>query len=264
MQGAPVWGGLWEATQGAQALKNFTYGASVSCCASNLVPMNISKLTVKQAADHLGISKDTILRAIAKGELPAELDLGSTGSQYWLDLTSVEEWRKNRKRRMRRRTDAIPTSAVPESILPTQEPQASDALHESHSSLKAPLASPESLASVPVEAHLAALDLVKTLHSQLTEVQHQVAEERRQREQAERTRMALEWQMHQYRTALSEQAESLAESQAMRRVAEAKLEATVTEPPEDPHLERLKLGKSERKSWGQRLRGWLGIQQAKV
>ena len=225
--------------------------------------MNVSKLTVKQAADHLGISKDTILRAIAKGELPAELDLGSTGSQYWLDLTSVEEWRKNRKRRMRRRTDAIPTSAVHEPILSTQESQALDALHESHSSLKAPLASPESLASVPVEAHLAALDLVKTLHSQLTEVQHQVAEERRQREQAERTRMALEWQMHQYRTALSEQAESLAESQAMRRVAEARLEAIPTEArvQEDPHLERLKVGKSERKSWRQRLQGWLGIQQ---
>ena len=252
--------------------------------------MSLSKLTVKQAADSLGISKDTILRAISKGELPAELDLGSTGSQYWLDQNDVREWRKNRKRRMRRVTEsAIYTPAAFDSTFSTQAstnepqvPQAPDALNESHSSLEAAHMSPhesysslgaalssphESLASVPVAAHLAALDLVKTLHGQLTETQLQVAEERRQREQAERTRMALEWQMHQYRTALAEQAESLAESQAMRRVAEARLEGAAEIVPastnEETHLERLKLGKPEKKSWKQRIKGWLGMRQAK-
>ena len=277
--------------------------------------MSLTKLTVKQAADHLGISKDTILRAISKGELPAELDLGSTGSQYWLDPNDVGEWRKSRKRRMRRGSDsAIFTPAAFESTLPTNEPQASQVsgvLNESHSFLEAPLSSApeshaslqephasvqeshtsvqeshtsvqeshasvqeshtsvqESHASVPVAAHLAALDLVKTLHEQLTETQHQVAEERRQREQAERTRMALEWQMHQYRTALAEQAESLAESQAMRRVAEARLEVVAEIAPgpthaEGTHLDRLKLGKPEKKTWKQRIKGWLGMRQAK-
>lgn len=112
--------------------------------------------------------------------------------------------------------------------------------------------------SVPVQAHLAALEMVNRLHGQLEE-------ERRQREQAERARMAMEWQMQQYRIALSEQAESLAEAQALKRVAEARLEAAaevqVPEAPAVP-LEHLKLGKPERKSWGQRVRGWFGLRQA--
>lgn len=112
--------------------------------------------------------------------------------------------------------------------------------------------------SVPVQAHLAALELVSRLHGQLEE-------ERRQREQAERSKMAMEWQMQQYRSALAEQAESLAEAQALKKVAEARLEATVEMPqvPEPPvlPLDHLRLGRTE-KSWSQRVRGWLGLRQA--
>ena len=52
----------------------------------------------------------------------------------------------------------------------------------------------------------------------------------------------------------------------MRRVAEARLEAVeIAKEPviaEEAHLDRLKVGKPERKSWGQRLRGWLGMQKS--
>lgn len=126
---------------------------------------------------------------------------------------------------------------------------------EKHSQNASPVNASE---SVPVQAHLAALELVSRLHGQLEE-------ERRQREQAERSKMAMEWQMQQYRSALAEQAESLAEAQAMRRVAEARLnaedEAPALPPPVVP-LEHLKLGKSDRRSWGQRLRAWIGQRRA--
>lgn len=111
--------------------------------------------------------------------------------------------------------------------------------------------------AVPVQAHLAALEMVNRLHGQLEE-------ERRQREQAERAKMAMEWQMQQYRTALSEQAESLAEAQALKKVAEARLEASMESPLEEPTvpLEHLRLAKSEPKTWGQRMRRWFGLKQA--
>ena len=110
--------------------------------------------------------------------------------------------------------------------------------------------------SVPVQAHLAALEMVNRLHGQLDE-------ERRHREQAERSKMAMEWQMQQYRTALSEQAESLAEAQALKKVAEARLEASAAIEAESiVPLDHLKLGLSKHKTWGQRVRGWFGMRQA--
>lgn len=71
--------------------------------------------------------------------------------------------------------------------------------------------------TIPIEAHLETLKLLGRL-------QDKVEEEQRLREQAERARLALDWQMNQYRNALSEQAESLAQAQAMRKVAEAQVD----------------------------------------
>ena len=102
--------------------------------------------------------------------------------------------------------------------------------------------------AVPLAAHLAALELVGKIQSELAEV-------RRQADQAERAKMALEWQMQKYQTALAEQAESLAEAQAMRKLAEARLIDSKIEAP----LESLKVAGSEPKGWGQRLRRWIGM-----
>lgn len=111
--------------------------------------------------------------------------------------------------------------------------------------------------AVPVQAHLAALEMVNRLHGQLED-------ERRQREQAERAKIAMEWQMQQYRTALSEQAESLAEAQALKKFAEARLEASTESQLEKPAapLEHLKLATGKPKTWGQRVRKWFGFKQA--
>lgn len=104
---------------------------------------------------------------------------------------------------------------------------------------------------VPIAAHLAALELLGNLQSELTEA-------RRQADQAERAKMALEWQMQKYQMAITDQAESLAEAQAMRKVAEARFEARDVSMVEAP-LENLKVSGPDRKGWGQRLRSWLGI-----
>lgn len=141
---------------------------------------------------------------------------------------------------------------------------------------------------VPLSAHLAALDLIERLHQQVersqADARADVAEERRRTEQAERTRelaergrMALEFQLQQYQTALGEQAASLAEERALRVAAEARaaelfhVEQAATTTPEaltestptsGPEAEPMPMPKPERKGWGRRVRGWLGLSQA--
>ncbi|MEI2652870.1 MAG: helix-turn-helix domain-containing protein [Microthrixaceae bacterium] len=107
---------------------------------------------------------------------------------------------------------------------------------------------------VPLAAHLAALELLGNLQSEL-------AEARRLADQAERAKMALEWQMHKYQVTITDHAESLAEAQAMRKVAEARLEARDCSTAEIP-IQNLKVAGAERKGWGSRLRSWLGISKA--
>ena len=131
-------------------------------------------------------------------------------------------------------------------------------------------------AVVPLAAHLAALELA---NGQLDRLQHQVdvererwqkteeivEHERRRADQAERARLALEWQLQKYQTALSEQAESLAEALALRKVAESQLAQQQPPPEELPveslSVEKLKTGR-QKKSWSQRIRGLFRLSQA--
>lgn len=107
--------------------------------------------------------------------------------------------------------------------------------------------------SVPLSAHLAALDLAR---NQLESLQRIIDEAHRQIEQshlqalgAERAKLSLEIQLEQYQRVLTEQCESLAEERALRLVAEAK--SLDLEP---------KLGSSTKsKGWSDRLRLWLGL-----
>lgn len=121
---------------------------------------------------------------------------------------------------------------------------------------------PEQSAQVPLEAHLAALELAER---QIERMQSQCADERRRAEQAERARLALEFQLQQYQSALSEQAESLIEAQALRRTAEIRLQELEREPDPEPEavlpLDNLKVA-SSRRSWGQRLRGMFRLSKA--
>lgn len=113
---------------------------------------------------------------------------------------------------------------------------------------------------VPLVAHLAALNTAhKALEraekaEQLWESQLERSEEYRARaELAERQRLALELQLSQYRLALSDQAESLAEARAEKQAAQLQMEAL--------QQSSLRID-TRRPSFGQRVKGWLGLKKA--
>jgi hypothetical protein len=147
--------------------------------------------------------------------------------------------------------------------------------------------------AVPLSAHLAALELarleIERLHQQVDRTQAEaradLAEERRRteyaertREQAERARMALEFQLQKYQGALSEHADSLAQERALRlaaeaQAAEARLTQSQTPPAPEPANEVAPAPEplaepipgsitKPRKTFGQRVRGWFGMSQA--
>lgn len=97
--------------------------------------------------------------------------------------------------------------------------------------------------SVPVSVHLATLELTNRLLQQQERLQQQLQQE-------ERRRLALEFQIQQYQTAMSDQAESLAEERACRVALEkAKL---------DERLEKLKVDMGHNSDgWGSKLKRFL-------
>lgn len=119
-----------------------------------------------------------------------------------------------------------------------------------------------STASVPLDAHLAALQMAER---QLNLAQQQLEEERVKRERAqekaaqeERVRLSLEFQLQKYQMALSEQADSLAEVRALKMAAESRLlEVERIEAPDLPQAE-LRIAMPVRRGWAQRLRSWFG------
>lgn len=58
------------------------------------IPM--SMLGLKEAANLAGVSRDTLRRAIQRGELPALLVTGKTGPQFEVDQADVEVWVQKR------------------------------------------------------------------------------------------------------------------------------------------------------------------------
>lgn len=56
----------------------------------------MSMLGLKEAANLAGVSRDTLRRAIQRGELPALLVTGKTGPQFEVDLADVEVWLQKR------------------------------------------------------------------------------------------------------------------------------------------------------------------------
>lgn len=118
--------------------------------------------------------------------------------------------------------------------------------------------------AVPLAAHLAALEFAERRLAEERErfevAQRQCEDARLRAEQAERSRMAMEFQLQKYQSVLAENAESLAEERAFRQQAEARLLAA--ELPPAPPIENLKVATPVRKGWGQRVRGWLGLKEA--
>lgn len=124
---------------------------------------------------------------------------------------------------------------------------------------------PEQTGAVPLAAHLAALEFAERRlaeeRARFELVQRQCEEARGRAEQAERSRLAMEFQLQQYQSVLAENAESLAEARAFRQQAEALLAHASPAPPAPP-IEKLKVATPVRKGWGHRVRGWLGFKEA--
>ena len=168
--------------------------------------MSDDKIGLKQAAEQLGVSKDTLWRAIRRDELEAERDHGPSGTQYWLSWRKVQEWWDNRKDR--KRLDEAPQAPDPNQTIigrvsvdfPSQASQEQDEMPAAPAvEILSALATPEPPQVVSVEVHLQALKLVERAQLQVESMRYELQSTRR---------------------ALSEQAESLAEKEARAREAE--------------------------------------------
>lgn len=174
--------------------------------AGNLSAMSDDRIGLKQAAEKLGVSKDTLWRAIRRDELEAERDLGPSGTQYWLSWAKVEEWRESRRDR-KRLEEAPQVSDTSQTVVgrvsvefPPQAPQEKDETDAAPAvEVLSALAAPEAPQVVPVEVHLQALRLVERAQLQVE---------------------SMRYELHTTRRALTEQAESLAEKEARARQAE--------------------------------------------
>ena len=168
--------------------------------------MDEDKIGLRQAAEKLGVSKDTLWRAIRRDELEAGRDHGPSGTQYWLSWEKVQEWWDNRKDR-KRLDEASHAPEAPEIIVgrvvmefPPQGPHGADEAPASPAVEGfSALAAPNAPAMVPVEVHLQALRLVERAQIQVE---------------------SMRFELHSTRKALSEQAESLAEKEARVRQAD--------------------------------------------
>lgn len=121
--------------------------------------------------------------------------------------------------------------------------------------------------AVPLAAHLAALEFAERRLVEERErfelAQRQWEDARLRAEQAERSRMTMEFQLQKYQSVLAENAESLAEERAFRKQAEAKLQEMVNLVPlPEVAVQDLKVAMPARKGWGQRVRGWFGLKEA--
>jgi hypothetical protein len=200
--------------------------------------------TIPEAAKFVGVNVKTMRKHVREGRIESvETPLGVKVTEdvllaYGPQRTSVDQ--------------AEPDQDGPEGTMADQSAPSS-----------ADQGRPDQTGAVPLAAHLAALDFAERRlaeeRARFESVQRQCENERLRAEQAERSRMAMEFQLQKYQSVLAESAESLVEERAFRQHAEARLqEMTVASPP----VESLKVATTVRKGWSQRVRGWLGFRQA--
>ena len=166
-------------------------------------------LTYAEAADLAEISVKTIQRHVLKGKLSTiETPFGKRIPREalgpYLDLIRPVQTAQH-------------TQNKPLSDIQDQGQTAGDTQVETQPGRSGQSQSPSD--SVPLAAHLAALELAGT---QLNRMSEQLDQERRRVEVAERARFALEAQLSQYQRALAENAETLAEARAKVLESEAK------------------------------------------
>lgn len=199
-------------------------------------------LTMKQASEVSEVSKDTVWRAVRRGEIPATLQMGPAGKQYVLKRADVELWRRNRLGDLA--TPATPAApqdpapATPEAApgAAPAMPAAADAAAAAHGTMpdatlrtgSAPQVSDSSesvaapaVGAVPVDLHRQALELVAAEREERIRLMDEL---RRVEISAERRLVGLQAELMAHRRALADNAESIVEREARARQAEAAAE----------------------------------------
>ncbi len=230
-------------------------------------------LTLIEAAKLMGVSSQTVRRLIQREVLTAQQSLGPHGLRWEIDradllryleatrggqqpLSSASVDHYQHRNNPNTEPPQNPSNEVNNPYQPVDHGQ-----QEPQQPLSTPQ-QPQHEQSVPLAAHLAALELAR---SQLNHLQRQAEEAQRAVIHAERAKISLEAQLGQYQRVLSEQAESLSEERARRMALEAaKVQA------EQMALPPLGLPEVEPKitpstpGWGGRLRSWLGLGKKKT
>lgn len=215
-------------------------------------------LTYTEAAELTGLTSKTIQRHVKKGALEVvETPLGKrilrSALEPYLGLRRDSEGQGQEDPDEDTETLQGQVFEEVEDVAGTAKDSLGQAVQDS----------PTEGASVPLSAHLAALELAKM---QLEFLQRQAEESQRVAMQAERAKYSLEAQLAQYQRVLAESAESLAEERAMRLVAEAKAAEVPLSPSNDLIVPALHVDQAssllvgtpaKRRGWGSRLKGWL-------
>lgn len=219
-------------------------------------------LTLIEAAKLMDVSTQTVRRLIQREVLTAQQSLGPHGLRWEIDradlLRYLETTRGGQQPLSSPTVDRYqhPNNHATE---PPQNPNTKPVDHyqcvdDGQQEPQQP-STPQHGQSVPLAAHLAALELAR---AQLDHLQRQAEEAQRAVLQAERAKFSLEAQLGQYQRVLSEQAESLAEERAHRMALEvSKARVEMPLPPSLPEVQP-KLA-STKPGWGGRLRRWLGL-----
>ena len=164
--------------------------------------MSNTEIGIAEAADLAGCSKDTIRRAIQRDQLPARMDEGPSGFQYWLLTEDVEAWARLRRPRQG-----------------YAQPLAQPSAQASADTAQAYAEPAEPYAQAPAEGSfdVVPLDAFREVVALLEKTQQDNV-------RAEKRALLLEFQLQQQRTLLTENAESLCEREARAKQAEAREE----------------------------------------
>lgn len=189
------------------------------------------RLSLREAARRIGRSKDTIWRAVQKGELEADIVDAATGRRMFLDPVALDAWYRGRETsvatRLNETRDATPgethattRTAVCDACDGSGEAAATveTACETSREAAETVGETPFEQPSVPLEAHLQALRMLENAHQAQAAAQDEAR-------RLERQVLALHFQLAQYQRALTENAESIAEREARARTAEARAAA---------------------------------------
>lgn len=192
-------------------------------------------LSLKRAAEALGVSAPTARRLVSLGKLPAAKVMVGDRLCWKVKPESLKSY--------------LEAELEARKALPGPEPRQKPAERMASS------AASQFANSVPLETHQSALDTARLALERLQYLESQVEQQRSRADLVERQKYALEMELRQYQAALAEQSESLAEARAKKQAAEIRLEQLAT--PELP----LKL-ETHRPTFGQRVKGWFGLKNA--